>query len=794
MPRTKLPSLAAARRLNVASTSLAPSPLENVPAPPPDVVRYAKRRQKKAERDERHDITLALTEVKQYMGGFTRPQDLRASSWYPGGHYIEQRRTYEPPHEDAYHSRTVYLLEARYPTVYGHGRQDTYHRSLGVCVEGDLPRVVELANSPQAGHDLIEAMDNARWPWDKPRRAKRVRWWEDGEEPTQLRSQALRGETPDVQDQPTRQPKPRSVPAELLSLFKDAPQIRAFHTSAVARTPNEDDHDSFERRRRDLPASSWSRPPRPSQDADDHTVPTYYVERKKQRDSISQRKEEEGGLMAELNAGVLSEGLAAETRAREEKIPVEVRLPDGTVAHPSGFEPPTAETEFHPVAAKIPTEEHALLSTVKQSWDEREFVQGGADPIEHDPEHEAEWIKRMVADGSAGLVTGVRDINPELSKGASSQSQSSHTSAKERSNITTSAWDTPSRSSHSDPDEVIPTFYIERKKQRDEISQRKEEEGSLMAELNAGVLSEGLAAHTRVREEKIPVEVRLADGTIAHPSGFEPPTPETDFHPIAAKSGDVPKQPWIEVLGKKPSDSRGFHTSAVARAQEVTLTPLQRTLKEEGLLEPNETPAADPALQRRAAYLPTLPSAPFWRPLLTVTLATRPLANSLERLSSGLERGLPYFAAIEEEGRKEFASYNSRMRNMQLNRMQALTRGIAQRLAGAYGGFIGIRFGAGEKGRGMEGEGLADPIPREKRVVKVGVGEWYPFKEEVKERFLRDAEAGGYADAIEVFGVDEWGRRTDGKEWAGERERRDREVSFEELVESEGAELEQDID
>ncbi len=65
MPRTKLPSLAAARRLNVASTSLAPSPLENVPAPPPDVVRYAKRRQKKAERDERHDITLALTEVKQ---------------------------------------------------------------------------------------------------------------------------------------------------------------------------------------------------------------------------------------------------------------------------------------------------------------------------------------------------------------------------------------------------------------------------------------------------------------------------------------------------------------------------------------------------------------------------------------------------------------------------------------------------------------------------------------------------------------------------------------------------------
>ena len=78
--------------------------------------------------------------------------------------------------------------------------------------------------------------------------------------------------------------------------------------------------------------------------------------------------------MSELNAGILSEGLAAQTKVREEKIPVEVRLPDGTVAHPSGFEPPTAETEFHPIAAKVPTEEHPLLSTVKQPWDQRDFV------------------------------------------------------------------------------------------------------------------------------------------------------------------------------------------------------------------------------------------------------------------------------------------------------------------------------------------------------------------------------------------------------------------------------------
>ncbi|RPD56771.1 hypothetical protein L226DRAFT_469099 [Lentinus tigrinus ALCF2SS1-7] len=803
MPRAKLPA-AVPRRLvsasgnsTVASTS---SSVHDLPPLPPDVAKFTKRRSKKAERDERHDITLSLTEVKKYMGGFTRPQDLRASSWYPGGHYLEQRRSSEPPFDDAYHPRTVYLLEARYPTMYGHGRQDTYQRHIGVCLEPDLPRVVDLSNSINATDNFIEPMDNARWPWQKPRRVKRIRWWEDGENPEEIRRQALDGSSHDplVPQQPTRHTNPRSVPTELLSLpstLKDPSRLRSFHTSSLARAPSQDDSDSFERRRRDLPTSSWSRPPRPSQDADDNVVPTYYVERKKQRDSISQRKEEEGGLMAELNAGVLSEGLAAETRTREEKIPVELRLPDGTVAHPSGFEPPTAETEFHPVAAKVPTEDNPLLSTVKQPWDERDFVEAGAEPIVHDPEHEAEWIKRMVADGNAGIVSGVRDISAE--RPASTTQTKSSTSPEDRSKISTSAWDTPSRSTHPDPDEVVPPFYIERKKQRDSISQRKEEEGGLMAELNAGILSDELAAQTRERQEKIPVEVVLDDGTVAHPSGFEPPTPETDFHPVAAKSGDAVKQPWIEVLDKKPGESRGFHSSAVARATEVPLTPLQRALKAKGLLEPTETMLAqDPVPPRRAAYLPTLPSAPFWRPLLTVTLATRPLANSLERLSQGLARGVPYYVAIEEDERKDFASYNSRMRNLQLNRMQHLTREIARRLGGMHGGFVGIRFSARDKGRAIDGDGLADPIPKEKRMVKVGVGEWYPYAEEVKERFLRDAQEGGYEDCIEVFGVDEWGRRTDGKEWAGESQRKARrsKMTLGELVESEGPELERDVD
>ena len=127
-----------------------------------------------------------------------------------------------------------------------------------------------------------------------------------------------------------------------------------------------------------------------------------------------------------------------------------------------------------------------------------------------------------------------------------------------------------------------------------------------------------------------------------------------------------------------------------------------------------------------------------------------------------------------------------------LDRVQALTRELALKLGGAHGGLLGLRNNAAERGRGVNGEGMADPVPDATRVIKIGVGEWYPFAEEVKERFLADAEEGGYARFVEVFGVDEWGRRTDGKQWAGERQRG---TKIAELVEkAEGAAEELDVD
>ena len=137
----------------------------------------------------------------------------------------------------------------------------------------------------------------------------------------------------------------------------------------------------------------------------------------------------------------------------------------------------------------------------------------------------------MVSDGSGGngVVSGVSDI------GGSADQPIGVPSTPSR----------PLAARADDPDNVVPQFYVDRKLLRAVAEEGEEGHTDLMHEL----LGDEVAAQMRDREEKIPVEVVLDDGSVAHPSGFVPPTAETDFHPVAAKTGDVPKQPWIEVLG-----------------------------------------------------------------------------------------------------------------------------------------------------------------------------------------------------------------------------------------------------
>ncbi|PFH46030.1 hypothetical protein AMATHDRAFT_88557 [Amanita thiersii Skay4041] len=135
------------------------------PGPPAEAVRILSRRIEKAERDERMSITMAMTPPKTHMGGFTRPQKIVPFNWLPGGHLSHNNKLYEPPPPQAYEPHTVFLLEGRYLSRQSLGRVDAVKYIVEVCQEGDLEAVLRRYNSHKAPAELIEAMDNARWPW-----------------------------------------------------------------------------------------------------------------------------------------------------------------------------------------------------------------------------------------------------------------------------------------------------------------------------------------------------------------------------------------------------------------------------------------------------------------------------------------------------------------------------------------------------------------------------------------------------------------------------------------------------
>ncbi|KAF8530114.1 hypothetical protein BU17DRAFT_18696, partial [Hysterangium stoloniferum] len=163
----------------------------------------------------------------------------------------------------------------------------------------------------------------------------------------------------------------------------------------------------------------------------------------------------------------------------------------------------------------------------------------------------------------------------------------------------------------------------------------------------------------------------------------------------------------------------------------------------------------------REVYLPNLEKEPFWLPLVAITVSTRPLALTLARLSRGLARGLAYYASMSNDDRKCLISYSHRMTAMRLRRMRQVALEICRRLAGYKGGFVGIRFATHERGRGIEGEGLADAIPRDKRLVKVQIGNSYKHSEMEAEAYRDGAVESGGTDAIDVALMNSWGRRLD---------------------------------
>ena len=88
-------------------------------------------------------------------------------------------------------------------------------------------------------------------------------------------------------------------------------------------------------------SSGASHNPRSTQTdpGDSSTRETDEVLQQEQRESIQRRKEQEGGLMTELSAGVLAGGVSASTEPRDQKKPTAYATQEGvqTAQHPPEF-------------------------------------------------------------------------------------------------------------------------------------------------------------------------------------------------------------------------------------------------------------------------------------------------------------------------------------------------------------------------------------------------------------------------------------------------------------------------
>jgi hypothetical protein len=596
------------------------------------------------------------------MGGFTRPQDLRITNWFPGGPYLAKNKVYESPPEAAYEPHTVFLLEARYVTKHGHGRADSIEHIVGVCREGDLPAIIEHYNSPSCPQNAKEIMDNARWPWMKQKEVKRTVWWEKGEDKAMVMRQRERdiyyGPEITPSDAVATSPGLSAIPIDLVSASSSSSvptmQRRAFHRSSRVSSDSSDKTKTTpEERAAEIPTSSWARPPKPPQDANDDVVPTYYIERKRQLDEIAERKEAEGNLMSQLSAGILSEGIAAQTRVREGKIPAEIIDEDGTVRHASGFEVPTPATEFHPVVAMPPLEtDEPLVTDGKVSWEEALIPSESEEPSEP-------------SEPSTPSATSPSQSSPNVRK--------FHTSAIAHAREVAMDW-----------------------------------------------------SQTRA----------------------EPP------HQSEAKAAPSPQKKLAEEREEFEEDEDGFDEELIADLSD-------------GVPSVTDTPAQfdEALLKHRQTYMTSLKDKPYWRPVLTATFSTRPLALTYARLSRALPRGTPFYSTIDNDDRKISVTYNSRMHALRWKRMRQLAIDMGRRLRGDFGGFPGIRFDVHERGRGINGEGLEAPIPDDKRIIQVGLGAWHQSSADYKELLQDELAENELSGGFHVFEIDERGRRLDGKVW-----------------------------
>lgn len=276
--------------------------------------------------------------------------------------------------------------------------------------------------------------------------------------------------------------------------------------------------------------------------------------------------------------------------------------------------------------------------------------------------------------------------------------------------------------------------------------------------------------------------------------------------PLLLESMDNAYWPWKKQMTRenKKAQADGLRPeeeeAAIAQECEVPSAG-SNELAEEGVNAPSDVARKEPGEPQakvqtvRDKYLPILESQPFFRPLVTVTLPTRPLAVALGHFFKSLAFGWTYHAflakhdtiepklaakmkqyltCLDVEHQSEKEKLNIQTRNLRLARVVEMTHRLAEFVVAARGGQSTLELLLRTSDRTIHREQLRPGEPAADIVVDVGVGSWYSdhdrlaneFKDatdRVLQRFpsVMKKTQGEYPCPIAIRNLDEFGRQYD---------------------------------
>ncbi|KAG1901265.1 uncharacterized protein F5891DRAFT_1028683 [Suillus fuscotomentosus] len=263
----------------------------------------------------------------RYMGGFTHSRDLRALYWSKDSPYDEQKKSYETPSPAAYVPHTVwqqirafhssarrpypsesYNEEHVVPNFYIKHKKDRKHQVDKLMKSSVTPSTTSPSATDTAGLDVAAAEEAIH---DPTRQTKAVK----------------------------RRKHEESALMEHLSDSILGDDLVASTRRLVSKIPVEHyDNDGFL-----VHPSGFVVPGKGHTSTSDAA---------RAKEHARDEDEERAAQTASVAERVLESDFdhvhsaMASTRPRSHKVPFEIREPDGTVKHPSGFVPPTPADEF----------------------------------------------------------------------------------------------------------------------------------------------------------------------------------------------------------------------------------------------------------------------------------------------------------------------------------------------------------------------------------------------------------------------------------------------------------------